>query len=80
MKKIIEWLFATNRMAHFTLGILVGLGAEDWYCAEYVGAGVSGSLEFKDVQHGGKWDWIDFAFTFAGVNIGYLIRFLIGKL
>jgi len=59
------------------LGVAVGLGADDWYCAEYVGIGVAGSLEFKDYQWGGKPDWINFTFTFVGVNIGYTIRYFV---
>ena len=59
------------------LGVGVGLGANDWYCAEYVGIGVAGSLEFKDYQWGGKPDWIDFTLTFVGVNIGYTIRYFV---
>ena len=74
MKKIWQWLKNSNRLKHLLLGAGVGLGANDWYCAEYVGIGVAGSLEFKDYQWGGKPDWIDFTLTFVGVNIGYLLR------
>ena len=88
MKKIWQWLKDSNSLRHLLLGVGFGLGADDWYCAEYVGVGVAGSLEFKDCQHdnGDKpitkwdwkcWDWIDFAFTVAGVNIGYSIRYFL---
>jgi hypothetical protein len=74
MKKLWQWLKDSNRLKHLLLGVLVGLGADDWYCAEYVGIGVAGSLEFKDYQWGGKPDWIDFTLTFVGVNIGYGVK------
>lgn len=77
MKRIWQWLKDSNRLKHLGLGVAVGLGADDWYCAEYVGIGVAGSLEFKDYQWGGKSDWIDFTLTFVGVNIGYTIRYFV---
>lgn len=77
MKKIWQWLEDSKRPKHLLLGVGVGLGADDLYCAEYVGIGVAGSLEFKDYQWGGRPDWIDFAFTFVGVNIGYTIRYFV---
>ena len=77
MKRIWQWLKDSNRLKHLLLGVGVGLGANDWYCTEYVGVGVAGSLEFKDYQLGGKPDWIDFTLTFVGVNIGYTIRYFV---
>ena len=77
MKRIWQWLKDSNRLKHLIGGVAVGLGANDWYCAEYVGIGVAGSLEFKDYQWGGKPDWIDFTLTFVGVNIGYTIRYFV---
>ena len=79
MKKIWEWLKESNRIKHLGLGYLVGWGANDWHCAVYTGLGVSGALEFKDWQWGGKPDIIDFTLTFAGVMLGFLTRFLIFK-
>ena len=77
MKRIWQWLKESNRIKHLVGGVAVGLGANDWYCAEYVGIGVAGSLEFKDYQWGGKPDWVDFTLTFVGVNIGYTIRYFV---
>ena len=77
MKKIWEWLEKRNRLKHIVCGIVVGAGANDWYCAEYVGLVTSGALEFKDWQHGGEPDIVDFLLTFTAVNIGYGIRYLI---
>ena len=76
MKKIWEWLNASNRIKHLGLGFVYGLGADDTYCAIYGGIGVSLALEFKDGQWGGKPDWVDAALTFAGVMAGYGARSL----
>lgn len=48
MKKIITWLKSSNRGRHIVGGFLIGLGADDTYCALYAGAGVAGALELKD--------------------------------
>lgn len=72
--KIKQWWKDSNRLQHFLLGMAVGAGANDWYCAAYTGAGVAGALEFKDYQWGGKPDWVDFVLTLAGVMIGYTVR------
>lgn len=56
MKKIITWLKSSNRGRHIVGGVLIGLGADDTYCALYAGAGVAGALELKDKLYGGKWD------------------------
>ena len=76
MKKFINWFKQSNRWKHLLLGILIGIGSNSWYCTLYIGAGVSGALEFKDKQHGCKWDWIDFGLTYLGVIIGYCLRLL----
>lgn len=72
-----SWLGKSNRWKHLVGGIAVGLGADDWYTAEYVGLVVGGAMEYKDYQWGGKPDWIDLLLTWVGVNIGYLIRFIV---
>ena len=74
MKKIIEWLSASNRCKHLVGGLLIGFGSDDWYCAMYSSAGVAAALELKDKMWGGKWDWIDFALTLGGAVIGHSIR------
>lgn len=78
MKK--NWFTESNRYKHFSYGVLIGLGADDLYCAVYTGAGVAGALEFKDKAYGGKWDWIDWSCTVVGVIVGYGIRYGITKL
>lgn len=47
MKKIITWLKSSNRGRHIVGGFLIGLGADDTYCALYAGAGVAGALNLK---------------------------------
>lgn len=77
MKRIIEWLKESHRLQHLLLGVLIGFGSNGWYCTEYVAMGVAGSLEFKDYKYENKWDWIDFALTVVGVNMGYTIRYFV---
>ena len=77
IKKIISWLGRSNRWKHLLLGMAIGIGADDWYCTEYVAFGVAGSLELKDKLWGGEPDWIDFTLTVVGVNIGFGIKQLI---
>ena len=79
MRKILDWLLSSNRWKHLAGGYVVGLGADDTYCAVYTGIGVAGALEFKDWQWGGKPDWIDFAMTCIGVAFGFMTRKLILK-
>lgn len=77
MKRIIEWLKSSNRWKHVAGGIVIGLGADDNYCAAYAGIGVAAALELKDKLWGGKWDWIDFGLTVVGVVAGRLIKIAI---
>lgn len=74
MKKIWDWIKASNRWKHFVGGVIIGVGADSNYCAAYAGVGVASALELKDKLWGGKWDWIDFALTVSGVVVGRLIR------
>lgn len=77
MKNISKWLGASNRYKHFVGGVVIGLGANSTYCAAYAGVGVAAALELKDELWGGKWDWIDFGCTVAGVVVGRLIRWAV---
>ena len=76
-KKILKCLSASNRWKHLVGGVLIGLGADSWYCACYTGAGVGAALELKDIQRGCSWDWIDFAQIVGGAVVGHLIRVLL---
>ncbi len=80
MKKIIDWFLKSNRHLHFAGGFIVGAGANDLYCAIYVGGCVSASLELKDYQWGGKPDILDFVMTVLGVAAGFGVRTLIKTL
>ena len=76
-KKLFDWLCESNRFKHMIGGAIVGLFAENAYCAAYAGVGVAGAMEFKDWQWGGKPDPIDFAMTIVGTAIGFAINRLI---
>lgn len=77
MKKVIEWLKGSNRWKHVVGGLLIGLGADGWYCACYTGVGVAAALELKDRLWGGKWDWVDLALTVGATLVGHLIISLV---
>lgn len=70
-----NWFLKSNRWKHFIGGLIIGALADTIYCASLAGIGTAGALEFKDKQHGGKWDWVDFVITIAGVIIGYTLRY-----
>lgn len=70
MKRILEWFKASNRWKHLTYAIPVG------FIDLGLAIGVASGMEFKDKQHGGKWDWIDWILTVLGGSIGFLIKFL----
>ena len=74
MKKLINWFTESNRYKHFVGGFLIGAGSDDLYCAIYAGSAVAAALEYKDVLWGGKFDWVDFVLTLAGVGLGYFTR------
>ena len=77
MKKIWEWLKDSHRWLHILLGLLIGFGANGWFCAAYAGIGVAVTSELKDKLWGGKFDLVDFVLTIGGVAVGYVIRGLI---
>ena len=73
--RIGEWFRESHRWQHFVGGVLVGMGANDPYCAAYTGIGVAGALEFKDWQsEGARPELADFLLTVAGVAVGYSMR------
>lgn len=69
--------FAENQILIDMKKIIKWLGANNTYCAAYAGVGVAAALELKDELWGGKWDWIDFGCTVAGVVVGRLIRWAV---
>lgn len=77
MNKVIMWFKTSNRWKHLLGGLIIGMGADDIYCAAYAGIGIAAALELKDRQWGGKWDWTDFGLTTAGTVVGQCIRMMI---
>ena len=77
MKRIWQWLKESSRWKHLLGGMLIGIGANDVFCAAYAGIGIAGALEFKDWQWGGKPDIVDFLLTVIGTAIGYGLRTLV---
>lgn len=74
MKKVISWLKESHRLTHIGGGALIGLLSDDNYCAALAGVGIASALELKDRLWGGKFDWVDWSLTIAGVIVGRLIR------
>lgn len=80
VKKIFNWIAESNRWKHLLLGVAIGAVANDAYCAFLTGACTAGAMEVKDKRLGGKFDWIDFGLTMAGVVVGHLIRFVVWEM
>lgn len=67
-----SWITDSNRWQHLVGGILIGLlSLGCWYAALLAGVGIASALEFKDRSWGGRWDWIDWMITIAGVAGGF---------
>lgn len=79
-KTFIGWLKESDRWKHLTGGFLIGLGADDAYCAAYAGMGVASALELKDHLYGEGWDWKDWLCTVAGVIVGHLTRYALWQI
>lgn len=77
MKKIWNWLKTSNRYKHLIGGLVIGLIADDWYCATLAGVGIASALEYKDRAWGGTFDWLDWSITIGGVIIGYGLKWMI---
>ena len=77
MRKLFTWLKESNRYKHLLGGIAIGAFANSLYCAAYAGVGVATALELKDKMWGGKFDFVDWSLTLAGVAIGYGVRIMI---
>lgn len=73
---IITWLGLSNRWKHLLGGFVIGIGADDLYCAAYAGIGVAAALELKDHLWGGKADIPDFIITITGVALGFGLKSL----
>jgi len=75
MSNILKWIKTSDRWKHLIGGVLIGIGADDVYCAAYAGIGIASALELKDKLWGGKPDIIDWFITIFGVTLGYTLRF-----
>ena len=71
---IIQWFKESNRWKHLIGGCILGLVAEDWFCAVYTTSTVAAALEFKDYTWGGVPDKVDFLVTVLGGVIGQVTR------
>ena len=69
-----NWFTESHRWQHLVGGIVIGiLSLGNWYTAAVTGIGIASALEFKDNSWGGRWDWLDWIITIAGVLIGFAI-------
>jgi len=72
IKNIIDWLKESNRWKHLVGGFVLGL-----FLTFISPITAAGCLEFKDVQWGGRWEWLDFALTCIGGILGGAINMII---
>lgn len=71
--KLFGWFLESNRWKHFLYAIPAG--AINFWLA----IGLALGMEFKDAQHGGRFDWADATCTAAGGFVGAaLSRWLLG--
>lgn len=72
--KLFGWFLESNRWKHFLYAIPAG--AINFWLA----IGLALGMEFKDAQHGGKFDWVDATCTAVGGFVGAALSFgLLGK-
>lgn len=62
--KLLRWFLGSNRWKHFLYAIPAG--AINFWLA----IGLALGMEFKDAQHGGKFDWVDATCTAVGGFVG----------
>lgn len=65
--KLFGWFLESNRWKHFLYAIPAG--AINFWLA----IGLALGMEFKDVQHGGKFDWVDATCTAVGGFAGAVL-------
>lgn len=66
------WLKESNRDKHLLYAIPIG-----FVFTILAVLGCAFGREFKDKQHGGKFDWLDIAATMIGGAIGQLAQILL---
>lgn len=64
-----KWLKESNRDKHLLYAIPVG-----FIFTILAVLGCAFGMEFKDKQHGGKFDWLDIAATMIGGAIGQILQ------
>lgn len=64
-----SWITESNRDKHLLYAIPIGL-----VLTILAVIGCAFGMEFKDQQHGGKFDWLDIAATIIGGLIGQAIQ------
>lgn len=62
--KLLRWFLESNRWKHFLYAIPAG-AINFWFAI-----GLALGMEFKDAQHGGKFDWVDATCTAVGGFVG----------
>ena len=67
-----SWITESNREKHLLYAIPIGL-----VFTILAVIGCAFGMEFKDWQHGGKFDWLDIAATLIGGIIGQIIQIII---
>lgn len=67
-----KWMHESNRMKHFVCAIPIGF-VFTILCA----LGVASGMEFKDLQWGGSWDWLDWWATILGGLVGQVLQIAI---
>ncbi len=66
------WLTESNRTKHLLYAIPIGMTL-----TILAVLGCAFGMEFKDRQHGGRFDWLDIAATMAGGAVGQAIQIII---
>lgn len=66
------WILESNREKHLLYAIPCAL----LFTILFV-FGIASGMEFKDKQHGGQWDWLDWIATIIGGIIGQALQILI---
>lgn len=68
-QKIMNWITESNRQKHF----LYAIPCAFLFTILFV-AGLAAGMEFKDKEHGGKWDWLDLLATVLGGFVGQICQ------
>lgn len=65
-KRAFYFFRCSNRWKHLLGGMFVGICSLSVFSAMYSAAVAASCLELKDVLHGCRWDWVDWALTVFG--------------